>query len=330
LNEAWMIAAFCVFVIFLLILDLKVINRKAHVIKVKEALGWTAFWITLALAFNVGVYFFFGYNEGYEKGYEKAMEFLAAYLIEKSLSMDNLFVFLMIFTYFGVSPLYQHKVLFWGIIGALIMRAIFIFAGVALIQKFHWIIYVFGAFLIYTGIKLAMEKEKEIHPEKNPILKMFRRFVNVTPEFVGGKFFIRKDGMSWATPLFVVLIVIETTDVIFAVDSIPAVLAISNDPFIVYSSNVMAILGLRALYFALAGLMYLFRYLNYGLAIILSFVGVKMLVTDLYKMPIGLALGFIGVILAVSIILSVLIPKKDGDESKTAKDGKAIKPAGSK
>jgi tellurite resistance protein TerC len=330
LNEEWMIAVFVIFVVFLLILDLKVINRKAHVIKVKEALGWTAFWISLALAFNVGVYFFFGYNEGYEKGYEKAMEFLAAYLVEKSLSMDNLFVFLMLFTYFGVSPLYQHKVLFWGIIGALIMRAFFIFAGVALIQKFHWIIYVFGAFLIYTGIKLAIEKEKEIHPEKNPILKLFRRFVNVTPEFVGGKFFIRKDGRSWATPLFVVLIVIETTDVIFAVDSIPAVLAISHDPFIVYASNVMAILGLRALYFALAGLMHLFRFLNYGLAIILSFVGVKMLISDFYKMPIGLALGFIGIILAVSIILSVLIPKKDVDESEITGEGKAKKPAGSK
>jgi tellurite resistance protein TerC len=276
------------------------------------------------------VYFFFGYNEGYEKGYEKAMEFLAAYLVEKSLSMDNLFVFLMIFTYFGVSPLYQHKVLFWGIIGALIMRAIFIFAGVALIQKFNWIIYVFGAFLIYTGIKLATEKEKEIHPEKNPILKLFRRMMPVTSEFHEGKFFIKRDGRSWATPLFVVLIVIETTDVIFAVDSIPAVLAISHDPFIVYSSNVMAILGLRALYFALAGLMYLFRFLNYGLAIILSFVGVKMLITNFYKMPIGLALGFIGAILAVSIILSVLIPKKDGDERETPEDGKTIKPAGSK
>lgn len=300
MSETFLWIGFNVCILALLALDLSVFNRKAHEIKVREALLWTAFWIVLSLLFNLGIWHY--------RGSDDALLFFTSYLVEKSLSMDNIFVFLLIFTYFGVSPLYQHKVLFWGIIGALIMRAIFIFAGVALIVKFHWIIYIFGAFLVFTGIKMITEKDKQIHPEKNPILKLFRKFLPVTDRFQNGKFFIKKDRRLWATPLFIVLVVIETTDVVFAVDSIPAVLAITHDPFIVYTSNVMAILGLRALYFALAGIMGIFRYLHYGLAVILAFVGVKMLLTDLYKIPTIAALGVIGAILLISVVASLVFP----------------------
>ncbi|MBI4722974.1 MAG: TerC family protein, partial [Candidatus Stahlbacteria bacterium] len=267
---------FNVFVIGLLVIDLLVFNRKAHEIKMKEALLWCAVWISLALLFNLWVYYSFGH--------EKALEFLSAYLIEKSLSVDNLFVFLMIFTYFRVPSIYQHKVLFLGILGAIIMRTIFIFAGVALLHKFHWVIYVFGLFLIFIGIKMALQKEKqEIHPEKNPVLKLFRKIMPVTDSYEADKFIVRKMGKYFATPLLVVLVVIETTDVIFAVDSIPAVLAISRDVFIVYTSNIFAILGLRALFFVLAKIMKMFHYLNYGLSAILVFVGVKMFISHIYK-----------------------------------------------
>ncbi|MBP7604606.1 MAG: TerC family protein [Spirochaetes bacterium] len=293
---------FIIFILGLLILDLKVLQKDDHEIKVREALAWTGFWIVLALMFNAGVYYF--------EGTQKALEFLTAYLIEKSLSVDNIFVFLMVFSYFGIPSKYQHRVLFWGIIGALIMRAAFILVGVALIERIHWIIYVFGAFLIFIGIKMALEKEKEIHPEKNPVLKYFRKIMPVTKEFVGHDFFTKK-GTRWAaTPLFVVLLVIESTDVVFAVDSIPAVLAISHDPFIVYTSNVFAILGLRALYFAIAGVMQLFHYLNYGLAFILVFVGIKMILADFYKLPVSVALGVIAGVLAISVIASLMFPKK--------------------
>lgn len=293
---------FIIFILGLLILDLKVLQKDDHEIKVREALAWTGFWIVLALMFNAGVYYF--------EGTQKALEFLTAYLIEKSLSVDNIFVFLMVFSYFGIPSKYQHRVLFWGIIGALIMRAAFILVGVALIERIHWIIYVFGAFLIFIGIKMALEKEKEIHPEKNPVLKYFRKIMPVTKEFVGHDFFTKK-GTRWAaTPLFVVLLVIESTDVVFAVDSIPAVLAISHDPFIVYTSNVFAILGLRALYFAIAGVMRLFHYLNYGLAFILVFVGIKMILADFYKLPVSVALGVIAGVLAISVIASLMFPKK--------------------
>jgi len=293
---------FIIFILGLLILDLKVLQKDDHEIKVREALAWTGFWIVLALMFNAGVYYF--------EGTQKALEFLTAYLIEKSLSVDNIFVFLMVFSYFGIPSKYQHRVLFWGIIGALIMRAAFILVGVALIERIHWIIYVFGAFLIFIGIKMALEKEKEIHPEKNPVLKYFRKIMPVTKEFVGHDFFTKK-GTRWAaTPLFVVLLVIESTDVMFAVDSIPAVLAISHDPFIVYTSNVFAILGLRALYFAIAGVMQLFHYLNYGLAFILVFVGIKMILADFYKLPVSVALGVIAGVLAISVIASLMFPKK--------------------
>ena len=302
LHTYLMWGGFIIFILGLLILDLKVLQKDDHEIKVREALGWTGFWIVLALMFNAGVYYF--------EGTQKALEFLTAYLIEKSLSVDNIFVFLMVFSYFGIPPKYQHRVLFWGIIGALIMRAAFILVGVALLERIHWIIYVFGAFLIFIGIKMALEKEKEIHPEKNPVLKYFRKIMPVTKEFVGHDFFTKK-GTRWAaTPLFVVLLVIESTDVVFAVDSIPAVLAISHDPFIVYTSNVFAILGLRALYFAIAGVMRLFHYLNYGLAFILVFVGIKMILADFYKLPVSVALGVIAGVLAISVIASLMFPKK--------------------
>jgi tellurite resistance protein TerC len=252
------------------------------------------------------------------RGGETALQFLTGYLIERSLSVDNLFVFLMIFSYFRVASQYQYKVLFWGILGALIMRALFIATGVALLNTFHWIIYVFGAFLIIIAVKMAFEKEKEIHPEKNPVLLLFRKLMPVTKNFEGGSFFIRKGGKSFATPLFVVLLVIETTDVIFALDSIPAILAITTDPFIVYSSNVFAILGLRALYFALAGVMELFHYLNIGLSVILAFVGVKMLLSRVYEIPVSVALGVVALTLVISILTSLMFPQKNKDRSKPA------------
>ncbi len=295
--------AFNIFVLAMLALDLGVFHRKAHVVKIKEALAWSAFWIALALLFNLVVYFW--------RGPETALEFLTGYLIEKSLSLDNLFVFLLIFSYFRVPPLYQHKILFWGILGALIMRAVFILTGITLIQEFHWVIYIFGGFLILSGIKMGLQKDKEIHPERNPVLRLFRRFMPVTDSYKDNKFFIKRAGRYLATPLFVVLLVIETTDVIFAVDSIPAILAITQDPFIVYTSNVFAILGLRALYFALAGLMRLFHYLHYGLSAILVFVGIKMLLADIYKIPVAIALGVVAGILLISVIASIIRPRKE-------------------
>jgi len=282
----------------MLALDLGVFHRKAHEVQIKEALGWTAFWITLALLFNLGIYFW--------RGPEPALEFLTGYLIEKALSVDNIFVFLLIFSYFDVPLLYQHKVLFWGILGALIMRALFIVMGITLIQKVHWVIYILGGFLILTGIKIALQKEKEIRPERNPVLRIFREFMPVSERYENGKFFLKKEGRYLATPLFIVLLVVETTDIVFAVDSIPAILAITLDSFIVYTSNVFAILGLRALYFALAGLMQLFHRLHYGLAAILVFVGIKMLLADIYKIPIGVALGVVASLLLVSVIASVV------------------------
>jgi len=294
----WVI--FNIFVVIMLLVDLLVFHRDEHEVSIKESLIWTGIWIGLALVFNIGIYYYMGSKP--------AIDFLTGYLIEKSLSIDNIFVFLLIFSYFKVHPRYQHNVLFWGILGALIMRFIFIFLGVALIHKFEWIVYVFGVFLVFTGIKLGLEKDKEVHPENNIILKLFRKFVPVTKSYYKQKLFIKRGGKIMATPLMVVLIVIETTDVIFAVDSIPAILAITQDPFLVYSSNVFAILGLRALYFALSGIMQLFHYLHYGLAVLLSFVGVKMLLIDIYHIPTPFALGFIVVVLGTSIFLSYLYP----------------------
>lgn len=293
---------FNIFVLAMLALDLGVFHRKEHVIKIKEALVWSAVWITLALFFNLGIYFW--------RGPETALEFLTGYLIEKSLSVDNIFVFLLIFSYFGVPSLYQHKVLFWGILGALIMRALFIAAGITLIEKFHWTIYIFGALLVLIGVRLALQKERKIQPERNPVLRLFHRWVPFTDDYAEGRFFVRRAGRYFATPLFIVLIVVETTDVIFAVDSIPAILAITLDPFIVYTSNVFAILGLRALYFALAGVMGLFHHLHYGLSAILVFVGIKMLLADLYKIPVGIALSVVAGILLFSVIFSIFNKKR--------------------
>ncbi len=301
LTETIMWILFNVFVLGMLALDLGVFHRKAHEVKFKEAIIWSVVWIVLALIFNLLVYFW--------HGTQAAVEFLTGYLIEKSLSVDNIFVFLMIFTYFGVKPMYQHKVLFWGILGAIIMRAIFIFAGITLIKIFHPIIYVFGIFLVFTGVKMALQKDREIHPERNPVLKVFRRLFKITPNYVDGKFFVKEGKRLIATPLFVVLLVVESTDVVFAVDSIPAIIAITRDPFIVYTSNIFAILGLRALYFAIAGFVKLFRYFKYGLSVVLVFIGVKMLISDFYKIPTVFALIVVFSIITISILASILIPE---------------------
>lgn len=286
----------------MLLLDLAVFHRRAHQVQFREALATSAMWIALAGAFAVLVYFW--------RGRAQSLEFITGYLVEESLSVDNLFVFLLIFRYFRVAGEYQHKVLFWGILGALIMRGIFILLGVALIQRFHWIVYIFGAFLIYTAVELVRTGEKEVHPEHNPVLRAVRKWVPFTRDYVGGKFFVRQGGL-YATPLLLVLIVVETTDVMFAADSIPAVLAISRDPFIVYTSNVFAILGLRALYFALAGLIDAFHFLNYGLAAILAFIGIKMLLSAHYAIPTSVALGVVGGVLAISVMASLAWPKKE-------------------
>lgn len=301
--DVYVWVGFLAFVIFLLAIDLGVFHRNSHEVKIKEALIWSAIWITLAFIFNYGVFIFMGK--------EKALEFLTGYLIEKSLSVDNLFVFIMLFTFFNVSPKYQHKVLFWGVLGALIMRAIFIFAGVALISKFNWIIYIFGAFLVFTGIKMLFHKDEKIEPDKNPLVKLFKKIFPVSENMHGSKFFVRINAKTFATPLFVVLLVVEFTDLIFAVDSIPAILAISSDTFIIFTSNVFAILGLRALYFALAGITKYFYYLKYGLSAILVFVGVKMVIVGFYKIPIVYSLLTILGILVISVILSVIIPQKE-------------------
>jgi len=292
---------FNLFVLAMLVLDLGVFHRRAHTVKFREALAWSAVWIALAVIFAVVVFFWHGRTS--------ALEFVTGYVIELSLSVDNLFVFLLIFRFFHVPPVHQHKVLFWGILGALIMRAVFIVAGVGLIQRFHWIVYVFGAFLVYSGIKLFFQEEAEIHPERNPVLRLFRRFVPVTKDYEGNKFFVRRAGL-YATPLFVVLLVVETTDLLFAVDSIPAILAITRDAFIVYTSNVFAIMGLRSMYFALAGMMEMFRYLHYGLSLVLVFVGAKMLLSHYLEIPTPVALAAVAGVLAISVIASVANPKK--------------------
>ncbi len=295
--------SFGVFVLVMLTLDLRVFNRRAHEIKIKEALLWTAFWVALALLFGLGIYLWRGRSDG--------LEFLTCYLIEESLSVDNLFVFLLIFAYFAVPPMYQHKVLYWGIIGAIIMRLTFIVAGIELLNKFDWVFYIFGAFIIVTAIRMAFQKTEKVEPEKNPVLRLFRRFVRVTDNYEDGKFLVKKAGLYLATPLLIVVLVIETTDIVFALDSIPAVLVITLNPFIVYTSNIFAILGLRSLYFALAGVMRLFHYLRYGLIVVLIFVGAKMLVADFYKIPTEIALGVVAGVLLIAVIASIIWPRKE-------------------
>lgn len=293
--------SFNLFILLMLALDLGVFQRKTHVISVKEALLWSLAWIILALLFNVFIYF--------DMGKDKAVEFFTGYLLERSLSIDNIFVFVLLFSYFKVPNEYQHKVLFWGVLGALVLRALLIFLGIMLIAKFAWIIYVFGAFLVFTGFKMAMQNDDHIDPEKNIVIRLYRKFFPVSNEYDNGKFFTIKNGKKFATPLFVVLIATEFTDLVFAFDSIPAIFAVTNDPFIIYTSNVFAILGLRAMYFALAGVIDKFHYLKIGLSMILIFIGFKMLIVEIYKIPIGYSLGFIALILTASVVLSILKPK---------------------
>lgn len=308
---------FTVFVLAMLALDLGVFHKENKEVTLKEALGWSAVWISLAVIFGLGVWYFMGA--------QKSLEFFTGYLIEESLSVDNLFVFLLIFSYFRVPGEYQHKILFWGIIGALVMRGIFIAVGAALIMKFHWVLYIFGAFLVYSGIKMAFQKEDAIMElETNPVLRLFKKFVPVTDKYHGNNFTAQIGGKTFATPMLVVLVMIETSDLIFAVDSIPAIFAITRDPFIVYTSNVFAILGLRSMYFALAGVMNIFEYLKYGLAFVLSFIGLKMLLMDIYHIPIGIALGVVAGILATSIIASLLHKDKGEKESSGKEPGEML------
>lgn len=299
---------FHILIFSILALDLGVFHKKTHRVPVKEAVIWSGVWISLALLFNIFVYF--------ELGKVKALEFLTGYVIEYSLSVDNIFVFILIFTYFGVKEQYQHKILFYGILGALIMRGIFIFAGVALINRFHWIVLIFGAFLVFTGIKMLFAKDTAVDPEKNPLVRFFKKFLPVTHSIHGDKLFVMENHRMHATPLFLVLLVIESSDLIFAVDSIPAILAISQDRFIVYTSNVFAILGLRSLYFAVSGVMDYFRFLKVGLAFVLTFVGLKMLAAYFhFEIPILISLGVIVSILIISILASVIIKEKVEEEN---------------
>lgn len=303
IPEIWLWIGFNVFVLGLLALDLGVFNRKVHVISVREAGTWTAVWVSLALLFAAGVYYF--------NGQVKSVEFLTGYVIEYALSVDNIFVFVLLFTYFRVPPAYQHRVLFWGILGALIMRGSLILIGAALIERFTWIIYIFGAFLIFTGLKMAISlnkgEEEDVHPDNNIVVRIFRRFMPVTKEMHGPKFFIKEAGRWAATPLFIVLLIVESTDLIFAVDSIPAIFGVTRDPFIIYTSNVFAILGLRSLYFLLSGIMDKFHYLKVGLAFILTFVGVKMLLShSAYAIKIEYSLAIIVSTLVISVIASLI------------------------
>jgi tellurite resistance protein TerC len=307
MTQTWLWIAFNVFVLGMLAVDLGVFNRRAHVISLKEATRWTALVVTLAAVFNAGIF--------YLRGPAAGLEFTTGYLIELALSVDNIFVFILIFSYFRVPAKYQHRVLFWGIFGALLMRGAMIWAGALLIERFDWIIYVFGAFLIFTGIRMATQDEMAIEPEANPVLKLVRRFVAVSPAYDGQHFFSRQlvGGITRrvATPLFVVLVLVETTDLIFAVDSIPAIFAVTTDPFLVYTSNVFAILGLRSMYFMLAGIIDKFHFLKVGLSVVLVFVGVKMLVTYFeYHIPIGISLGVVAGVLLASVGLSLLFPKR--------------------
>ncbi len=309
---------FTLFVLAMLGLDLGVFHRRAHEVRLREALLWTVVWVALALLFNVGVYFWFGPD--------RALEFLTGYPIEKALSVDNVFVFLVLFSYFAVPAAFHHRVLFWGILGALIMRAIFILLGAALLQKFHWIIYVFGAFLVITGAKLLLQRNSEVHPEGNPLFRLFQRLVPSISEYRGSQLMVVEAGKRYATPLFLVLVAVEATDIIFAVDSIPAVFAITRDPFVVYTSNIFAILGLRALYFALAGVMGRFHYLRVGLAFVLAFVGAKMMLTDLYKIPIVTSLAVIAAMLAGAVTASLIRPQGEKPSSPTINRSAALKP----
>jgi tellurite resistance protein TerC len=310
-DHWWLWVGFNVFVLAMLALDLFVFHRRAHEVHVREAAGWSIFWVTLAIVFGAGVHHFLGREAG--------LEYFTGYVVEKALSVDNIFVFVLIFSYFKVPARYQHRVLFWGILGALVMRGLMIAAGAYLIHEFHWVIYLFGAFLVFTGVRMALHIEHDLEPESNPAIRLVRRILPVSASYDGQKFFTREhvEGASRlaATPLFVVLVLVETTDLIFAVDSIPAIFAITQEPFIVYSSNVFAILGLRALYFLLADVIHRFHYLKVGLSVVLVFVGVKMLLSDIYPMPVGISLAVILAVLGGAVGASLMWPRQDADAS---------------
>ncbi|MHB1074848.1 TerC family protein [Thiobacillus sp.] len=311
IGEPWMWAAFVGFVLVMLAVDLFLVGgNKAHKVGFKEAAAWSAVWVSLAMLFNVGLWWYLKGAHGSEVADAKAMEFLTGYLIEKSLAVDNIFVFLMIFGFFAVPAEYQRRVLIYGVIGAIVMRVVMILAGAWLVQEFHWILYVFGAFLVVTGIKMLMFAEAEPDLAKNPMLNWIKRHMRLTPDYRNEKFWVRENGVRLFTPLFLVLIMIELSDVIFAVDSIPAIFAITTDPFIVFTSNIFAILGLRAMYFMLAGMADRFHLLKYGLAMVLVFVGTKMLIVDFYKIPVGLSLGIVGLIIASFMFASLWVTRK--------------------
>ena len=294
----WLWGGFHLLIFAMLALDLGVFHRKAHAVSIREAFIWSLVWIVLALMFNAGIYLW--------RGSETALEFLTGYLIEKSLSVDNIFVFVLIFTSLSVPATSQHRVLFWGILGALFMRGTLILVGTALLKEFHWIIYLFGAFLVFTGIKMAVHREVEVHPENNPLIKLARRYLPMTGQYEGDRFFTRQAGRLMATPLMLALLIVESTDLVFAVDSIPAIFAVTRDPFIVYTSNVFAILGLRSLYFVLAGAVGKFYYLKFGLSVVLVFVGTKMILADFYKIPITFSLLVVALVLMVAVVASVV------------------------
>ena len=314
----WVWIGFTVFVLIMLTLDLAVFHRKAHVVSLREAATWYVVWVSLAAFFYLGILLW--------AGRDKSTEFLTGYIIEVSLSVDNVFIWLIIFSYFAVPAQYQHRVLFLGILGAIVMRGLFIATGVTLLNMFGWLIFVFGGFLIFTGIKLALRKDEEVHPERNPILRLARRLIPVSEGYEGQRFFIRQHGKWMATPLFMVLLVVEATDLVFAVDSVPAILAITRDPFIVWTSNVFAILGLRALFFLVAGIMRYFRYLNVGLALVLCFVGVKMVISDFYHVPTVISLGAVAGILAVTMLASYVATRREAGAQIPAVDDTASDP----
>jgi len=303
INEIPLWIGFIIFVLVMLFLDLKVFHRKSEKVSVKNALVWSAVWIAMALAFGVGIYLLWGHETG--------LQYFTGYLIEKSLSVDNLFVFLMVFSYFCVEEEYQHRVLFWGVLGAIVMRAAFIFAGIGLLNALGWVIYIFGAFLVYTGVRMAFKKEEKVEAEHNPALRLVRRIFPVSKDYHGEKFFIVEGGVRKATPLLLVLVLIESTDIVFALDSVPAILSVTKDSFIVFSSNIFAIMGLRSLYFALAGVLQKLRFLHYGLAAVLVFLGVKMLIGHWVEIPILLSLGVIAIILVVAITASLVWSRRN-------------------
>lgn len=297
---------FHIFVFAMLALDLGVFHKKDHEVGVKESLIWTMVWVLLAIVFAGGIYHFIGHRE--------AMEFVTGFVLEKTLSVDNIFVMTVIFGYFKVEPKYQHRVLFWGILGALVMRILFILGGVALISKFHFIIYFFGAFLVYTGIKMLVSENEEVDPESDPVYKFCKKYLRMTDNFHEQKFFVIKDGVRYATPLFMVLIIVESTDLIFAVDSIPAILSVTKNPFIAYTSNIFAILGLRSLYFAFAGVVKYFRFLTYALSVVLVFIGLKMLTSHYYHLDVSVSLAIVVGVIGASVIASLIFPEKNGEK----------------